>query len=181
MSRIPIEKVPEVEDRSAPIFAEFDRLAEAIRVKAYNLFSHRGQGDGHALDDWLAAEREFCWSAAELAELDGEYKVKMALAGFDPKEVSVTATPNELIVRAHHEQRESGGGDEALEWSEFRANDVMRRFEMSTAVDVDGISADLKNGLLEITAPKSAAGLKQESAASQKQESAQTIELSAPS
>jgi hypothetical protein len=33
-------------------------LEERIRVRAYYLYTHRGQGDGHALDDWLQAEEE---------------------------------------------------------------------------------------------------------------------------
>jgi HSP20 family molecular chaperone IbpA len=41
-----------------------------------------------------------------------------------------------------------------LKRSEFRSNDVMRRFELPADVDVDRISASLDNGLLEITAPK---------------------------
>jgi len=31
---------------------------EAIARRAYGLFLQRGQADGHALDDWLQAERE---------------------------------------------------------------------------------------------------------------------------
>jgi hypothetical protein len=30
----------------------------AIRCRAYELYEQRGRGDGHALDDWLRAERE---------------------------------------------------------------------------------------------------------------------------
>lgn len=31
---------------------------EAIRERAYELYEQRGRLDGHALDDWLAAEAE---------------------------------------------------------------------------------------------------------------------------
>ena len=33
-------------------------LEERIRVRAYQLYEHRGKRDGHALDDWLQAEAE---------------------------------------------------------------------------------------------------------------------------
>ena len=38
-----------------------DRLPEPIleheiRLRAYDLFKRRGNGDGHAIDDWLKAE-----------------------------------------------------------------------------------------------------------------------------
>ncbi len=31
---------------------------EEIRVRAYQIFIERGRAPGHALDDWLRAERE---------------------------------------------------------------------------------------------------------------------------
>jgi len=172
MAQIQIQRVPESSDRSLPVFSEFERIADRIRLEAYNLFAHRGAGEGHALDDWLAAERKLCWPAAELAEEDDRYEFKVALAGFDPKEITVTATPNEIVVKAAHERTESGSDDEAkLKWSEFRSNDVFRRVELPKAVAVNKISANLKNGLLEITAPKDDTGAKE----------AKKVELSTPS
>ena len=34
-----------------------EQLAEAIRKKAYELYEKRGRKAGHAMDDWLEAER----------------------------------------------------------------------------------------------------------------------------
>ena len=88
-------------EKSFVCYAEFERVADQIRAEAYNLFKHRGARDGHALDDWLAAEREFCWPAAELTEANGGYSLKVALAGFDPKEIEVTADlgPDEICEK----------------------------------------------------------------------------------
>jgi HSP20 family protein len=174
MSRIEVKRVSEKDDRSLPIFAEFDRLADRIRMQAYQLFRHRGQGEGHALDDWLAAEREVCWPAAEFAETDDAFALKVALAGFEPKDIEVTATPREVIVKAAREQRKSGPGKEGeLKWSEFRSSDVFRRFELPADVDVDKLAASLSNGLLEVKAPKAV----EKSAA----EPARKIKLTTPS
>jgi HSP20 family protein len=154
MPQLDVQKVSKTDDRSLPIFEELDRLADRIRVQAYNLFSRRGGGEGHALDDWISAEREFCWPSAELTELDGEYDVKVALAGFDPAEIAVTATPREVIVKASHEHRRSSEEKEAkVRWSEFRSNDVYRRVPLPAAVDVEKVTATFKNGLLQIVAP----------------------------
>jgi HSP20 family protein len=96
-----------------------------------------------------------CCPTAELAEADGEYALKVALAGFDPKDISVTATPHEILIKAAHEHEKSGGDDKAsVRWSEFRSNSVFRRVALPDAVDVSKIAASLKNGLLELTAPK---------------------------
>jgi hypothetical protein len=36
----------------------FPELEARIRTRAYELYEHRGRGDGHALDDWLEAKAE---------------------------------------------------------------------------------------------------------------------------
>jgi HSP20 family protein len=154
MPELKVRKVPTVEDRSLPIFAEFDRLADDIRLEAFNLFARRGAGDGHALDDWLAAEREICWPAAKLVEREGTFVLEVALAGFEPSEISVTATPREIIVKAVTEHTRKSGSEERakLRWSEFRSDNVLRRVELPAAVDVSKITANFKNGLLTIVA-----------------------------
>jgi HSP20 family protein len=156
MPEVNVQKIPAADERTLPIFAEFDKLADRIRLEAYNLFARRGAGDGHALDDWLVAEHEVCWPSAELTEGDGEYALKVALAGFEPGEITVTATPREIIVKAAHKQekRSAGEGETKVRWSEFRSNDVYRRVELPASVDVERISANFKNGLLEIVAPQ---------------------------
>ena len=156
MSQLDIQKVPEPDDRTLPIFKELNEIADRIRIHAYNLFSRRGGGDGHALDDWLAAEHELCWPAAEFVETDEKFEISVALAGFKPSEITLTATPREIIVKATHEQAKKGESEEGaakLRWSEFHANDVLRRVDLPRSVDVDMVTADLQNGLLTITAP----------------------------
>ncbi len=155
MSELKVQKVAAADDRTLPIFAEFAKQADRIRAQAYKLFAHRGAGDGHALDDWLSAEREVGWPSAELAEKDGKYALKVALAGFEPGEITVTATPREIIVKAARKEEKQSTDDARAEvrWSEFKSNSVFRRVELPASVDVEKISANLKNGLLEIVAP----------------------------
>lgn len=157
MASLNIQKVSEPEDRSLPIFAEFDQLADRIRARAFNLFNGRGCRHGHAMDDWLRAEREICWPAAELSERDDEYELDVALAGFEPADIDITATPSELIVKARHEskskKKEKREGAK-IRWSEFKSEDVYRHIELPEAVDVGHITAHFDNGLLKIMAPK---------------------------
>ncbi len=154
MPELNVQKVQTTEDRSLPVFEEFDRLADRIRLEAYNLFARRGTG-GHALDDWLEAERNLCWPAAKLIEQDGAYVLEVALAGFDAGEISLTATPRELMIKAKHEGTSKSDEKDAskLRWSEFRSDEVYRRVELPSPVDVGKTKATLKNGLLVVTAP----------------------------
>lgn len=157
MSKLNIQKVPTAEDRKLPIFEELEEIADQIRVRAYNLFRGRGFSTGHDLDDWLIAEREICWPAAELVEEDDEIEVKVALAGFEPKDIEITATPRELILKAtHKEDRKKDEEKEGLvvHWSEFHSNDVYRRIALPAEIDVNKVSAEFERGMLEIEAPK---------------------------
>ena len=76
-----------------------------------------------------------------------------ALAGYDPDEVSVTATPTEIIVKADHESEEDDE-DEITRFSEFHSNRVYRRFELPAKIRTDKVEAKFKNGLLKIEAEK---------------------------
>ena len=157
MSKPQIQKVSATDDRSLPVFAEFEKIANRIRHRAFDLFSTRGYGDGNTLDDWLAAEREICWPTAELKESNKAFKLKVALAGFDGDDITVTANPTELIVKAAHESERSDaddGEDEDVRWSEFRSAEVFRHIELPDKIDVDSVTADFKHGMLNIAAKK---------------------------
>ncbi len=153
MSNLKVRKVRSPKDRKLPVFKEFDEIADRIRVRAYNLFANRGFGMGNDVDDWLTAQREICWPTAELVEEDDEFEIKVALAGFEPEEISVTATPRELIVKASRKD-ERKEDDEKVHWSEFRSNDVYRQIALPSDINVNKIEAEFKHGMLEIEAPK---------------------------
>ena len=157
MSELIIKKVPSPDDRNLPIFEELDEVSDQIRVRAFSLFADRGFSAGHELDDWLTAQREICWPAAELVEEDSEFRARVALAGFDAEDIDLTATPREIIVKA---TRRSEQGDEephedaTVRWSEFTSNAVYRQIAFPSDVDVGSIRVNFDNGMLEIEAPK---------------------------
>jgi HSP20 family protein len=171
MSKVNVEKVADEHDRSLPVFEEFEKIAEKIRLKAWSLFSGRGSQPGNELEDWLAAEREICWPTAELAERDEVYTIRIALAGFKSDEIDVTATPHEVLVRAEHRSDASGQEDDGVKWSEFRSNSVFRRIPFPERAEIDEIKASFRNGMLRIRAPKHLAP----------EEAAEKIEFNAPS
>jgi HSP20 family molecular chaperone IbpA len=155
MADIEVQKVEKLEDRALPIFQQVDEMLGRIQQRAYELFAARSFAHGYDVEDWLAAERELCWPATELAEREKDYVVSVALPGFEPGQVSVTATPRELIVHAKTERREEPARKEPkVHWSEFRSNDVYRRIELSEPIDVAKVSATLSQGLLKIVAEK---------------------------
>ena len=158
MSEVTVQKVSKLADRTLPVFRQMEELTQRIRARAFDLFSGRALGNyAGELDHWLAAERELCWAAGELVEEDERFLLKLAVPGFEPAEISVTATPRELIVRAKREterKEEQGSKQDGVHWSEFRSAEVCRRVELPREVLVEKVSASLKNGILKVVAAK---------------------------
>jgi HSP20 family molecular chaperone IbpA len=159
MADIKVQTAQRTEDRTLPIFQKVDELLQRIQGRAFELFEGRGFIDGHDIADWVAAEREFCWPATELVEQEKNYALSVALPGFEPAQITVTATPHELIVHASaktERTQEPAKKHQKVLWSEFRSNDVFRRVELSEPIDLDKVSATLSQGLLKIVAEKAA-------------------------
>jgi HSP20 family molecular chaperone IbpA len=157
-TNVVVRKVADAKQRSEPVLTSVDALMQSVRERAYELFSQRGFGDGCALDDWLKAEHEISWPAAKLVEEDQAYRLKVALPGYSAGEIEVTATPQEIIVKAASEKKGASKAQEptkgTVRWSEFRSNEVCRRFEAPSAIDTNQVTASLQDGLLTVTAAK---------------------------
>jgi molecular chaperone IbpA len=76
---------------------------------------------------------------------EDSYRVTMAVAGFAPEDIDITAEPNLLIVRAR--KHETGDDSEVL-YRGIAARPFEHRFELADFVEVTG--AKLQNGLLTI-------------------------------
>lgn len=157
MTELSLTKVSRPDDRTLPVFSELDRLTKDIERRARAFWAERGCAPGRDLDDWLRAEREVCWPAAALSERGRDFLLDIALPGYESSEIELTVTPREVIVHAtrHRERAEEGKAREAtVRWSEFRGDDVYRRFELPADIDVAHAKATLRHGLLHFTAPK---------------------------
>ena len=165
MSNIAVQKVENETLKTLPVFEETEKRIQEVRGRAFELFERRGCEFGRELEDWLKAEREvFRWPAAEMTEKDKEYEFQMALAGFDAKDVGVTASPSEIIVHAQNESAKKSE-ESSVVWTEFGSNDVYRRFGIPQAIDVDKTRATLDKGVLRITAVKAAPAMEKPIAA----------------
>jgi len=160
MTAVTVQKAAKEADRTLPIFKEIEKLTQRIRDRAFGVFAARAVQQDWALNDWLTAERELCWPASELVEREKDFTFSVAMAGFKPKDITVTATARELIVHGAAEEtrnRKAKETDERVCWSEFRSNDVYRRVELPADILVDKVAARYEHGLLKVTAPKAKA------------------------
>lgn len=144
-------------DGSKSIWSMFDdtrKLFDDLQERAFSLFQQRGGGDGQALEDWFRAERELLEiPASEMTEDEKEVHVRAAVPGLKAKDIEVTATPHELVIRGETSERNNGKKGETR-FSEFSERKMFRRYELPAGVDVDKIKADLQEGMLVIDLPK---------------------------
>jgi HSP20 family molecular chaperone IbpA len=144
-ARLPVHK-------TESIFDEVEKIHQRIEKRAYELFESRGGERGHDVDDWLAAEREVIWSPPiSMEEHDGQITVQLSARGFGPENIDVELTPEDLLVEAEtHEERAKTKGRARMK--EVHAETLFRSVHFSRAVDPDSAEAELKNGILTITA-----------------------------
>jgi HSP20 family molecular chaperone IbpA len=157
MSTVLIKRVRRLNGGAKPpAFAEVEKTIEKIQRRAYNLFERRGGLPGLDRDDWLLAEREVLGSSsAELLESDKELKLMVAVPGVESGDVTVTASPEALIVQANARHRHSGADGE-IRFCEFSEDKLCREFGLPSPIDVNTVSASLDKGVLNVIAAKTA-------------------------
>jgi len=156
MSQVAIEKCKNFESIPQTLLARVESITDSIRKRAYSLFQKRDGWSGSDVDDWLQAERDVVWSpASELMEDENELRARIAMPGFDAKDIQVSATPDALVIQAdatHTHEKKNGN----VCFCEFSEKQLFRRLDLPASIDVDKVKASLDKGILEVTAPKAA-------------------------
>ena len=157
MSQVAIYKCKNLEATSQPLLEQMEATIDSIRRQAFTIFQNRNGGNGSDLDDWLQAERDVVWSpASELVDDKKEFRARIALPGFDAKDIQVSAMPDALVIQAdatHTHEGKSGN----VRFCEFSENKLFRRLDLPAPVDVDKVTASMDKGILQVTAPKATA------------------------
>lgn len=139
--------------RTSSIRSEFEQLHARIRRRAYDLFRSRDSFWGHALEDWLTAERQLAWSpAVELRERNGIFELRAALGGVEAQDLDVQVTPEDLLIKAHTSHVHTTGSG-TVHLCEFGGGEAFRAVHFPRDVQPNGVKADYRNGLLRVTAP----------------------------
>ena len=135
------------------VLAEVEGVQRHIAQRAQEIFRARGGTIGHAVEDWIKAERETVWRPAlEVRRTKNAFVVEAAVAVIDPKQLDVQVTPTELVLSApvHHSDREQEG---EVVVCEFANGPLFRSYRFSEPVDPARVSAQYRNGVLRVTAP----------------------------
>ncbi len=91
----------------------------------------------------------------DVIENDDEFIVKANVVGIDPDNIEITYTNNNLTIKGEVEEtHEEGGKEGRYHLRERRYGTFSRTISMPGSVDVDGIKAESKNGVLKLHLPK---------------------------
>lgn len=135
------------------VLDEIESMQRRVAERAQKIFRERGGAFGHAVEDWLTAERETVWRPAlEVRRTKDAFVIEAAVAGVDPKQFDVRVTPTELPLAAdvHHSDR---GQDGEVVLCEFVNGPLFRSYRFPEPIDPAHVSAEYRNGLLRVTAP----------------------------
>jgi HSP20 family protein len=156
VSQVAINKCKNPETTPQTFLEQLKAISDSIRNQAFSIFQSRNGGNGSDVDDWLQAERDVVWSpASELVEDKKEFRARIALPGFDAKDIQVSAMPDALLIQAdatHTHEGKSGN----VRFCEFSEKNLFRRLPLPASIDVDKVTASVDKGILEVTAPKAA-------------------------
>jgi molecular chaperone IbpA len=78
---------------------------------------------------------------------DNDYRIELAVAGFKPDEIDITAQQNVLIVTGRKKEEDEQKGDNYV-YRGIATRSFERRFALADHIQVRG--ADMKDGLLSI-------------------------------
>jgi HSP20 family protein len=165
MLKVPVIQVHESGELSSRL-SQQSEILDGISQRAFDLYQQRGAQPGHDLDDWLQAERELLWAPpAELIETETQFKFRLAVPGYDAKDLQVTVFPDAIVVRA--EAFKEIRNNVTVHIRELSSRTLLRMVSLPSGINVEKVTATLDQGVLRLVALKSdAAGENLQAAAS---------------
>ena len=107
------------------------------------------RGFGTRISDWLSP-------AAEASEGNGTYSISMEVPGINESDIDLTVEDGVVTVRGEKKTSTEKSGDTWF-FSERQYGAFRRSFQLPADADGDGVKAEMKDGVLHISVPKSKA------------------------
>jgi HSP20 family protein len=101
---------------------------------------------------WSAERADGRW-AFDVEDQPEAYVIKAEAPGFEPKDFSIDLRGNQLVLQAKHSEKKKEKGKES-----FSANEFYHAMTIPQHVDTEKIGATYKQGVLEVTLPKTEEG-----------------------
>jgi HSP20 family protein len=154
MSTAVTEKKEEMESKATPMsrdplqalgFPSLTRMRKEFDEMLSKFFT-----DVPAL--WSAERADGRW-AFDVEDQPDAYVVKAEAPGFEPKDFSIDLRGNQLVLQAKRSESKKEKGQES-----FMANEFYHAMTIPAHVDTDHIAATYKQGVLQVSLPKTEEG-----------------------
>ena len=141
------------------LLSRMNELYDTIAQRAFQIFEQDGRQNGRERDDWFRAEQELLHPVhVSVSESDGTVRVEAEVPGFSPDELQVSLEPRRLTIAGKKmNSRETKGKEEETIYQDQCSCEILRSIDLPAEVDPAKASAMLKNGILDLKLPKSAA------------------------
>lgn len=111
-------------------------------------------------DNWAVPSRErveTAWRpAVDIKETEENFLIRADVPGVDPKDIELTVENNVLTIKGERHSEHTSEEDGCHRTERF-VGSFERKFTLPDTVDAEQISANGKNGVLEVRLPKRAA------------------------
>ncbi|HXW13247.1 MAG TPA: Hsp20/alpha crystallin family protein [Terriglobia bacterium] len=134
-------------DKLSDLRQDFDRVFD-------HFFKHPGSPTASSETLMAVVPPIETWVDTE----DKEFHLTMPLPGLKPEEININLQGNRLTFSGEQKEEQDKTGKHYLE-REFSARHFLRTITLPDGVEGDKLTAQLNNGILEITAPIAAAAL----------------------
>lgn len=156
LESVPAKAPVPVKTTSNDLIERFNKVYDQIANRAFNIFENDGRLFGRDLENWFKAETELFHPVhVNVTEAEGIVTVQAEVPGFEVKDLEVTLEPQRLIISGKRETKEETKKGKAV-YQEQCSNEIFRAVSLPAEVDASKATATLKNGVLELQAPKSA-------------------------
>ena len=152
MSRIPVKTVNSPHRVLHHLAKLMTSVHEKIRARAFQ----QRHGEGHELEDWLAAERDVLYSPpCILTETQDEIHLQAVVPSVDAKSLQVDVMPHSITIEGRMLETKSRLGGR-IHLREFGGEQLLRQLDVPARINPKYAKATLENGVLNITAKKAA-------------------------
>lgn len=140
----------------AEFWAGTDRMMKQIETRAFQLFEERGCEHGHDLDDWHKAEAELLNPIPiKIKESTKEIRIVAEVGDFNDHEVAFNLEKNQLTIQGFKQTNAKKESKKTTQ-NESEIKMIYGSISLPSIVVPQKAHTTLKNGVLEIVAPKSA-------------------------
>ena len=153
----PLREIAPLKPFTDDFFRRSKEISDSIAHRAFEIFESSGRISGRDHEDWLKAEAELLHPIhLDIAESDEAVTVRAELPGFSAKDLDIRLEPRRVAITGERETKEERKTEKKL-YSERCVDQVFRAIDLPAEVNPEKATATLKDGILQLAMPKTAA------------------------